>query len=252
MLHEKMIGKSISSGLTFDKSPTKAKLWADLIETGTISDEMLNNLPESWAVSEKWQTVLNKSVAEHGTTWLHELLLGVIALNQEQFQSAREHFKQSLRYQDNVLAHRHLALIAQHNGDYDEAKRRYLIAWDCSEELVPLAVEICRFFQTENALGDLAAFLALLPDAVAQQERIRLAQGQLCLETGAFDKLREILDGDFFTIREGETVLTDLWSALHVQEVQMHLGRSLTGEERREIMIDKPVPDKIDFRMVNL
>jgi tetratricopeptide (TPR) repeat protein len=252
MLHEKMIGKSISPGLVFAKTPTTEVLWAELIETGTIPDMLLTDYPASWAVSERWQAVLQESAGEHGTTWLHELLLGVIALNQEQFQSAREHFDRSLQRKDSDIAYRHLALIAQHGRDYDEARRLYLKAWQHSEDSTPLAVEICQFYQKEEALQDMAAFISSLPSKVAQHERIRLAQGKIFLATGDFDKLRELLDGEFCTIRVGETLLTDLWFALHIKEAETHKGRPLSEEEQRDVLGKNPVPHKIDFRMVDV
>jgi hypothetical protein len=195
--------------------------------------------------------VLERSKTEHGPTWLHELLLGVAKLDKGDSEAARQHFEASRRLRDNYLACRHLALLAQQAGDLDAATDLYLEAWEQSGQSVYLAVEICRFFQNGRMLPELETFLSQLPEGIVRHERIQLAVGQLALEMDQFDKLREILTGDFCTIREGETLLTDLWFALHIKEAEARKGAVLTEKEQADAMAQHPPPYEIDFRMVN-
>ncbi len=149
------------------------------------------------------------------------------------------------------MANRHLALLSQQKGDLVSARDLYLKAWAQSDHSIHLAVEICQFFQKEKMLPALEHFLSQLPEPVLQHERIQLALGEIALAKGQLDKLREILAGDFCTIREGETLLTDLWFLLHLKQAEARKGSDLTEEERAEVMAQNPPPYKIDFRMVN-
>lgn len=68
MLHETLTGHTISPGLAFETPPTVESPWAELLESGTFSDTMLQHLPESWAVSDRWLAALEESATCHGTT----------------------------------------------------------------------------------------------------------------------------------------------------------------------------------------
>ncbi len=251
MLHEKMTDKKISPGLAFETSPMGEYLWAELLETGAFSERTLTQLPDSWAVSDRWLSVLEKSAAKHGTTWLHELLLGVAKLDRGNVKEACQHFETSQQLHDNCMARRHLALIRQKEGDLSAAKELYLKAWDQADNLIPLTVEICQFFQKEKMLQDLENFLAGLSDDMFQHERIQLALGEVALKKGQFGKVKELLEREFSTIREGEVLLTDLWFELHIKDTESRKGNPLTEEERTAVMVQNPPPYTIDFRMIN-
>jgi hypothetical protein len=251
MLHEKIIGEQISPGLTFETIPTVESLWAELLESGTFSKRTLDQLPTSWAISDRWYSVLEESVAKHGTTWLHELLLGVVELDRENNREARRHFETSQRLHANYMAERHLAILYRKEGDIAAAKALYFDAWKLSENIIPLAVEICQFLQKARLLPDLKAFLASLPEDVKQHERIQLSLGEVALADHQFKILRDILKREFCTVREGEISLTDLWFTLHSKEAEVHKGRPLTEEEHAKVMAQNPPPCHIDFRMTN-
>lgn len=126
----------------------------------------------------------------------------------------------------------------------------YLNAWKHADHVVPLAIEICRFFQHAHLFHDLEQFLTHLPDAIAQHERIQLALADVALAKGEYDIVRTILQREFCTNREGEISLTDLWFTLHLKEAEAHKGNSLTESEQTNIITQNPPPDAIDFRMV--
>ncbi len=251
MLFEKMTGIQINAGLRFNTSPAAEALWAELLEAGTFSEQTLSQSPQSWAVSGRWVAALENSCAVYGTTWLHELFLGVARLDRLNIKQARCHFEESNRLKENYLSNRNLALIHQQDGDVAAAQRFYFKAWDQADHSTHLAVEICQFLQKERLLPALELFLAHLPDSILRHERIQLAQGELALEHNQFEKLREILDGDFCTIREGETLLTDLWFALHIKKAEVGKRTGLSEHERAKIIAQNPPLHKIDFRMVS-
>jgi hypothetical protein len=251
LLHERLTGNPLAPGLDFAAPIAAEQPWAELAETGTFSAASLGRAPESWAVSPLWVSRLEESKARQGVTWLHELFLGVARLNEGQVDAAREHFSASLALHDNYLAHRCLAQIAQLRDDErDQATDDYLSAYALSGDLAPLAVEICQFCQQTGQFALLEEFLTRLPDDVRRHERIALARGRVALQRGDYATLREVLQGRFATIREGETLLTELWFGLHEGEAQARLGRPLTEEERQEVIDANPMPYELDFRML--
>lgn len=251
MLFEKTTGKKMSPGLNFETPITVERMWNELIDSGTFSEQTLKQMPESWAVSDRWISVLERSATHYGTSWLHELLLGVAKLNRRQHEEAHRHLETSRCLNDNFMVNRHLAIIHLHKGDQAAAKDLYLAAWSQSNSLVPLAVEICQFFQKEKMYHSLESFLSQLPDQILQHERIQLARGEASLSKGEFDPLREILKGEFSTIREGEVSLTHLWFLLHLKEAEARKGAFLSEQEQAEVIKQNPPPYNIDFRMTD-
>lgn len=246
-LYEKMTGRTISPGLVFETNCTVERPFLEILESGVFSEQTLQQPPQSWAVSDRWISVLEKSQAQQNT-WLHDLLLGVARLDRGESEQARRLFESSVQLKDSYLANRHLALVAQQAGDIEKAKNLYFKAWEKSENSVNLAVEICKFLQQENLLGDLDTFIKQLPESARRNERVQLTLAHICLNDGRLDQLREILRGEFCTIRENETLLTDLWFELHIKEAEIRKGSSLTEAQRIEVMQQSPPPREIDFR----
>ncbi len=251
-LHEKLTGRSISMGLQFDAASVDEGAmapWIELLEDGTFSAKTLSQMPTAWAVSDRWLRRIQESAEIHGTTWLHELFLGVCLLDRDQRAQAKEHFESSVKMQDNYLAHRHLALIHELDGNADAAWQAYARAWDASDGLTQLAVEICRFLQEQGMDERLADFVDELPPEARMHERILLAQAQVAMREGDYAAVLDALDRPFATIREGETLLTDLWFAAHRQRCEAEIGRTLSAEEAAKVERQNSPPPQIDFRM---
>ena len=85
-----------------------------------------------------------------------------------------------------------------------------------------------------------------LPAACLDHERIRLVRAQLALAGGRVEEVEALLEGDFCTIREGETTLTDLWFELHISIAQRRAGREPSGAERDAVIAANPPPPRID------
>jgi len=252
-LHERLTGQRISAGLTWSlpRLPESVRSWHELLGDGRFSAATLAEAPRTWAVSPRWIDRLAASREAHGTTWLHELCLGVAWLNEGEIAIARSHFTASLSEQDNFHAQRGLALIAYHvDGDVEAATAHYLAGWELAGTPTALAVEICRFLQETGQSEELEGFLARLPEAIRSHERIALARGQVALRRGELEVLRQVLDREFATVREGEALLTELWFGLHIAEAEAGFGRPLNETERAAVSAAHPMPYHLDFRMV--
>ena len=112
-----------------------------------------------------------------------------------------------------------------------------------------LAVEIVQFLLSAGRFAALEAFLAKLPAAVAEQERIVLARASVAAERGDLDTLETLLKVEFATIREGENLSADLWAALQKGRLMQTLGRAPTPAEMEMHEKAHPLPEHLDFRM---
>ena len=249
-LHEKRTGRKISPGLTFEANPgDEEQPWTELLSAGTFSQETLSKPPCSFNVSAGWTDALRESARAHGATWLHHFHLGVAQLERGDFAKAREHFKSSLALKDNSPAHRCLALQYERDGDLDAAQAAYERAWSLCGNDRNLAVEIGEFFTRHKHYTALDAFVKSLPAPIAGYERIALLKAQVALERGEYATVRQLLRREYYTIREGELSLSELWFASYVKEAEGHAGRELTPVEKGKLMQEFPPPPQIDFRV---
>lgn len=242
---EKLTGTPLATGLDFSVE-TVADVWDELAEKGEISAASLSSVPGDFAVSEFWRTALERSAARQGATWLHDLLLGIVALDREDIVAARRLFERSVAARPTWLGIRQLALIEK---DDDRAEQHYLFAWAAENAPVELAVEIVQFLLRAERLQSLEMFLERLPAAVAAQERIVLARASVAAKRGDLNTLKTLLKVEFATIREGEDLSVDLWDCLQKGKLEQQLGRPPTTTELETHNKANPLPEHLDFRM---
>jgi Tfp pilus assembly protein PilF len=249
-LYEKRTGQKLSPGLAFEaRVSDEERPWDELLSTGTFSRETLSKQPASFNVSTGWSDALRESADSHGATWLHHVHLGVAELERGLFDTARRHFKSSLALKENALAHRCLALQYQRDGDLDAATAAYDRAWSLCEKNQDLAVEISEFFMRHKRYGAFDTFVKALPASIAGHERITLMKAKIALERGEYATVRQLLQREYCTIREGELSLSELWFASYIKEAENRVGHALTSIEKRKLMRDFPPPRQIDFGM---
>ncbi len=243
---EKLTGKPLADGLDFSVSGTGDTVWDELAETGMVSTENLSRIPTDFAVSDLWRVALERSAVRQGATWLHDVLLGIAALDREDMTSAKNLFERSVAARPTWLGLRQLALI---ETDADKAEQFYLFASAPGDAPPELAVEIVQFLLAKGRFATLEAFLAKLAPDVAAQERIVLARASVAAERGDLDTLEALLKVEFATIREGEDLSVDLWAALQKGRLTQVLGRVPTPAELETHEKAHPLPEHLDFRM---
>ena len=243
---EQLLGKPLASGLDFTvNAPGDA--WDDLARGTTISVQNLARIPVGFPVSKLWVERLFASTEIEGWTWLHELTLATALCDQGNTEAARQHIDRSLALRQTWLGHRLRALL---DPDTDAAAADYLQAWQSNDAPPELAVEIATYFMKTERSENLKTFVESLPPAVRDNERIILARAVVAANDGAFDELERLLfSRQFATIREGETLLSDLWVRLRKGRLEARLGRAATVAETRQDLAAHPMPPSLDLRM---
>ncbi|PZM11265.1 DUF5107 domain-containing protein [Rhizobium tubonense] len=245
MRHERLTGKAIAKGLNFDvEAPVSP--WDELASGSGSSQKSLEAIPDDFVVSPRWCAALCESAESQGQTWLHSLVLGIAALDDDRYEEARALFSQSIAIKPTWLGERNLALLA----DDQIAEEHYRRAWALPGAPPSLAVEIVEFLQRLERFNALNAFIRTLPAPVLTQERIEIARAILALRQSDFDTLQTILERQFATIREGETTLDELWQGLQIGLAMERLERELSGEEAAAVLRSNPLPKHLDFRML--
>jgi Domain of unknown function (DUF5107) len=243
---EQLLGRRLAAGLDFSpEAPDDC--WDELARGAAISAKNLDRVPESVAVSKLWLDRVTENAEAQGETWLHALILATARLDQGDREAAGVRVEHSLALRSNWAAYRLKALLS---ADFETASEAYLQAWAAGEAPAELAVEIAAHLMQGGLSGDLKAFVDALPSAVRNNERIILARAMVAADDGQFDELEKLLmSRQFATIREGETLLSDLWVRLRRGRVAAALGRPPTLAEMKADLADHPLPRVLDLRM---
>ena len=242
MRQERLIGKPLAAGLDF-RVESPDDFWDDLASGGTVAASNLRDVPDGIAVSPVWVDRL-KAAAPN---WISELMLATAALDRNDHPAASDHVARSLALKPSWAAHRLEALLA---AEPVAAAGSYLRAWNAGGAPPELAVEIAQYFVTARLGTDLKAFLDALPAPIRNHERIILARAVVAANDGDFAELERLLfDRPFATIREGETLLSDLWIRLRRGQIEIELNRPPTPDEVRADLKAHPVPRQLNLRM---
>ncbi|MBN9335826.1 DUF5107 domain-containing protein [Devosia sp.] len=239
---ERLTGKPLAAGLDFSVAAA-GDYWDDLAQGRAVAPSNLTDMPVGVAVSRLWI----ERIREGDPTWVGELMLATAALDRGERHVAAQHVAQSLALKPNWAAYRLEALLAD---DRDTKVNSYLRAWNGGDAPPALAVEIAQYFGAASLSAELKAFVEALPAPIRSNERIVLARAVVAANEGDLDELERLLfDRPFATIREGETLLSDLWARLRRGRLEAQLKRAASAEELKADLKTHPVPRALNLRM---
>ena len=243
---EQLIARPLAAGLDF-ATEHRVDVWDDLAAGRPIDPERLATLPQGVAVSDLWVDRLTRHAEAHGMSWVHALMLAIAALDRGDRASAARHASKSLFLKPSWLGYRLEALLGQ---SLDATMASYLKAWSMGDAPPELAVEIAQFLMSAERPAQLRRFVEDLPASIGGNERIALARAVVAANAGDFDTAEALLLGRHYaTIREGETLLSDLWVSLRRGRLEAGLGRAATAEEIERDLAAHPLPRQLDLRM---
>lgn len=239
---EQLIGRKLAEGLDFS-TDAKADYWDALAAGNAVPEATFDKTADGIAVSKSWVA----RISGQSENWLRSLLLATAEIDRDNKASARAHVDRSIELKPSWAAYRLRALLSD---DPAAASESYLRAWAMSGAPPELAVEIAHHFMLERRSGELKKFVDALPSAVRDNERIILARAVVAADERDFDEVeRLLLSRPFATIREGETLLSDLWVKLRRGRLEAQLGRAATAVEAKADLRANPVPRALNLRM---
>jgi hypothetical protein len=243
---EHLLGKRLAAGLDFSIE-AESDCWDDLARGLVISDANLRDVPKGIVVSPLWIDRVVASAEVQGMTWLHALILAIARLDAADTAAALAHVDRSLAEKPTWLGYRQKALVT---ADIDAASKSYLKAWAMGDAPPELAVEIAAHFMKAERSSELKKFVDALPPDLRDKERIVLARAVVAANEAEFDEVERLLmSRQFASIREGETLLSDLWIRLRQGRLEAGLGRAATPAEVKDDLLRNPMPPTLDLRM---
>ncbi|QQO08111.1 DUF5107 domain-containing protein [Breznakiella homolactica] len=243
--------KAIPKGFVFPETTLGERQmpWLLLLREGRLPDLDANTLPSSWMVDNAWQQLL-EAAADTGSpaALLH---LGVMQYENGAHEHGKNLWLKAADLFPHPVIYRNLACVCLQHGDpgraaewmgRSSAAEQGRLDRAFAEEYLMLLIEAGRF-------GEAWHFYEDLPETLRGHEYIRILAGQAAIEVGAYDYLRTLFSHEFAAIREGESILTDLWFRWQAVELAGQRGvpydAALLEEVRRTL---KP-PEIIDLRM---
>jgi len=243
---ELLLGKPLAAGLDFTID-RPSDCWDDLAQGVAVAAQNLATVPDGIVVSPLWTARVAANAKAHGETWIHPLILAVASLDRGDKAAAKAEVERSLALKPSWLAYRLRALLAT---PIDAASEDYRRAWQVGDAPPELAVEVATHFMQAGRSADLKLFVDALPAEVRDNERIIIARALVAANDGQFDELERLLfSRQFASIREGETLLSDLWVRLRRGRLAAELRRSPTPDEARADLARHPLPRALDLRM---
>lgn len=242
-----------------DTLGSEQQKWLALLENGALPEQPPEALPGEWMVQPEWQNLLEASIQsqkqDHARNWYALLHLGVMRLEQFDEAGAAAAWEESLRLQPSVWAYRNLAVLCLRQKNEEQGLAYYEQAWDLlvrqgSPIPMPLAVEYMEMLAAARQFERGMAVYQSLPAEVQHADRVQILRGQFAMELDDLPVLEEVLARQYAVVREGETVLSDLWFELHARRESARTGRPLDDDLRREVRQLFPPPSRIDFRSI--
>ncbi len=238
-LHEKLTGRAIWPGLVFDTEMPPA--WVSVVKGETPKAET-----EDFATSDLWRTALEALPPDAFSA----LYLGIIALDRMDTEVARAHLNRAMELEPSPLAARCLAVLHGREGQLDACISHYARALELPNCAPEIELEFAQLLHESGYFDDLKALLPTLSEQARGLERVRMLEAHLALENKDFERLEELLDFEFASIREGEMALSELWVGLVLGRAAQAKGRDLSDVEEAEVRDANPIPFRLDFVML--
>lgn len=243
-------------GLIFpeDSISSAQKPWVSLLEKGFMDDIGKEAVPESWMIDCKWQSIFTDSMEENpqrinATALLH---LGVMLYENGDREWGLKAWRKSISLKPTAIAYRNIAYAKLQSGHLNEALE-YMEKSIGLTNGKPDRAFIEEYFDMLIKAGRYEQVLDLfeaLPFDMESCERIRMLAGVAALECGKLGYVEGLFTHEFAVIREGETLLSDLWYRYIAMKMAKQEGIPLTDELVGKVKAAALPPRNIDFRMV--
>lgn len=223
--------------------------WLSLLRDGVLPERDPVEGPGHYVVQPEWQALLEESISagksDHWLGWLH---LGVMKLEAFDNDGAVEAWRKSIEHKPTAWAYRNLAVIENRAGNFEAGYDMFRRAWEAGPHTASLAVEYASALEKADKWDELRQFAAGLPGDISTNERILFVRAKLALRYDDLSEVEEILSHEFATIREGETMLTDLWFAWQAKLLSEREGVAVDEELMARVRRELTPPHRLDMR----
>ena len=243
-----------SEGIVFDDQSLDdlQRPWVALLEDGTFPSTSTDIPPAGFLVGKDWLELLegfsHQGGARQWDVWFH---LGVMKLSAGDDVGAQTCWERSLGLGWSPWACRCLGALKWMQGDLHGAAYLMLAACKGAPAQFELLVECGRLLIEAGQHQRWLDLVDSLPTSLRGHGRIRLLQAQAALRAGKLAIVAAFLDERIVPedLREGETSLSELWTAYHEHRVQEDSRSEPDVDLRGVARKQYPVPAELDFRI---
>lgn len=235
------------SALSDDQMP-----WVRLLREGVLPEPDPSDGPGAFVVQEEWMQILAAALGRAGSDhWASRWHLGLMYYHAGRVADAEREWHTSATRHPNGWALRCLGKLLQHRGELDKGADLMLQAAELLPNLTPLAIECCDALLVAGRPSDALRFAESLAPSVRSHGRIRVSEAKAALALDDLDAAEAALSGELELgdLREGDSILTDLWFEMQERRAASRAGRPLTDDERSLVRREHPPPPHLDFRM---
>ncbi|AZN41876.1 DUF5107 domain-containing protein [Paenibacillus albus] len=251
-------GRSIPRGFEFADETLGAQQqpWLTLLREGRLPLHEVDEVPSSWMIQEEWMDKLSTSIRRPqggaGATWNAYLHYGVMLYERGQEEEAIEAWEASLRLAPSAWAYRNLAVAKRQQGENEQALGYYEQAYAVSGSFPDRAFveEYLGLLIQHRAFERAWSVYESLPQQFYESDRIQIIVGAAAHELGHDAFMEKLFEAEFAVIREGETLIIELWYAYNAKKLAEQQGVGLTKERIEEAKLLFPPPSGIDFRTI--
>ncbi|HBY71251.1 MAG TPA: hypothetical protein DEG06_03315 [Lachnospiraceae bacterium] len=170
-------------------------------------------------------------------------------MEQGNYQESDTMAKDSITMSPNPLAYYNLALLAKQQKDREAFETYSKKALDLftGDALVAASTQYFRYLLSMNEYEQIWIRYQKLPDWMKEDERLYLVAVAAAVKIDKLDFVKGAFEKEYVYVKEGETLISDLWFEYHLRlEEKKPEGSNITMEE---IKRRYPIPLRIDFRM---
>lgn len=234
-----------------DTMGTQQQPWLDLLTKGYLPEQGTSELPASWMVDPRWMSILEKSLEnkenQNRTAWLH---MGVMLCENERFEEAVEALLKSYSCSPSAIGARTLAQVYARRGEVETACKyiQQATGMGGGEQSCAMAQEYIALHNAAGKYGQAWVFYEQLPEHLKTDERVRLSACTAASHCDEWDFVESQFGQVFATIREGESMLLEIWQNRHAALRIKELGLDLTAANMARIIEELQPPYHLDFR----
>lgn len=246
--------------------------WRALLQTGRFPISRPDEVLMSYNVSKKWKSRI-ADAAKDTDDWFASYQLGVLLYEEhdvsvtarlsfdeekenEAYRAAFSAFEASAERGGGFYPYRNLAVLCSERGDGEGAEKYYDLAMEqkgATNDFEP-ANEYIGYLTRRGRYEKAKALYGTLPDRLKAHDRIAINVAICSEKLGDLDYLEDFFKKEHSAIREGETVLTDIWFEYSALKLARERGLDAKDPEIMQGLIEEAKelcpPDKsIDFRM---
>lgn len=211
-----------------------------------------SQLPESWMTDSKWRRILEAALARQPYKAARYIDLGVLEYENGNYGKAERLWKESLKLNPTVIAHRCLAVAFERKGELEAACTEMEQAFELEgvSPSVYITEELMALLKERGSYERMWEIYRQLPDSVAQDERIMILAASAAVNIGEEEFLEKVYGHTYAVIREGENQLCDIWFR------HQAIKHKRLGDERTLEVIEEEVrrtlapPQNIDYRLL--